>query len=60
MVPQVYDMKINKLIIDTTNSRTELCDLGVKYPTDKSPYNNDSKNKHIFIDKTLKDNKNVI
>ena len=39
LVPQVYDMKINKLIIDTTNSRTELCDLGVKYPTDKSPYN---------------------
>jgi predicted O-methyltransferase YrrM len=34
-------MRINKIIIDTTNSITELCDLGVKYPTDKSPYNND-------------------
>ena len=29
---------INKLIIDSSNSRTPLCDLGVKYPTDKSPY----------------------
>lgn len=34
--------KINKLIIDSTNSRTELCELGVKYPTDKSPYNTEN------------------
>lgn len=33
---------INKLIIDSTSSRTDLCELGVKYPTDKSPYNNEN------------------
>jgi hypothetical protein len=32
-------MKINKLIIDSTNSVTDLCNLGAKYGTDKSPYN---------------------
>lgn len=37
---------MNKLIIDSTNSRTELCDLGVKYPTDKSPYNVGSSSEH--------------
>lgn len=31
-------MKINTLIINSSYARTELCDLGVKYPTDKSPY----------------------
>ncbi len=31
--------KINRIIIDSTDSRTDLCELGVKYPTDKSPYN---------------------
>ena len=31
-------MKINKLIIDSSDSITDLCKLGVKYPTDKSPY----------------------
>lgn len=31
-------MKINSLIIDSTNSKTDLCFLGEKYPTDKSPY----------------------
>lgn len=30
--------KINKLIIDSSDSKTELCELGVKYPTDKTPY----------------------
>jgi predicted O-methyltransferase YrrM len=30
--------KINRLIIDSTNSKTELCELGIKYPTDKTPY----------------------
>jgi SAM-dependent methyltransferase len=35
-------MKINKLIIDSSESRTDLCSLGVKYPTDKSPYNTES------------------
>jgi SAM-dependent methyltransferase len=37
---------INKLIIDSTFSRTALCDLGVKYPTDKSPYNVGSSSGH--------------
>ena len=34
-------MKINSITIDSTNSITDLCLLGVKYPTDKSPYNKD-------------------
>ena len=34
-------MKINKLIIDSTYSETELCRLGALHGTDKSPYNND-------------------
>jgi hypothetical protein len=42
-------MKINKLIIDSTYSTTELCNLGVKYPTDKSPYNtNNDLHKHSY------------
>lgn len=39
-------MSFNKLIIDSTSSRTELCDLGVKYPTDKSPYSVGSSSGH--------------
>ena len=39
----------NSITIDSTNSRTELCDLGVKYPTDKSPYNTDAGlHKHAY------------
>ena len=39
----------NSITIDSTNSRTELCDLGVKYPTDKSPYNTDADlHKHAY------------
>jgi SAM-dependent methyltransferase len=34
--------KINSLIIDSTNSKTDLCLLGTKYPTDKSPYNTEN------------------
>lgn len=34
-------MKINKLIIDSTHSETDLCRLGALYGTDKSPYNTD-------------------
>ena len=34
--------KINSLIIDSTNSKTDLCVLGTKYPTDKSPYNTEN------------------
>jgi hypothetical protein len=35
-------MKINTITIDSTNSLTDLCKLGIKYPTDKSPYNTQS------------------
>jgi SAM-dependent methyltransferase len=39
----------NSITIDSTNSRTELCNLGVKYSTDKSPYNTDSSlHKHAY------------
>lgn len=42
-------MKINKLIIDSTNSVTELCALGALYGTDKSPYNTDvALHKHSY------------
>ncbi len=37
---------INKLIIDSTHARTELCELGAKYPTDKSPYSSGSASGH--------------
>jgi predicted O-methyltransferase YrrM len=36
------EFKINSIIIDSTKSKTDLCELGVKYPTDKSPYNTNS------------------
>lgn len=38
-VLQAFEGKINSIIIDSTKSKTDLCELGVKYPTDKSPYN---------------------
>jgi hypothetical protein len=42
-------MKINSILIDSTNSITDLCLLGVKYPTDKSPYNTDANlHKHAY------------
>lgn len=42
-------MKINSITIDSTNSVTDLCLLGVKYPTDKSPYNpDDTLHKHAY------------
>lgn len=30
--------RFNSITIDSSEARTELCNLGVKYPTDKSPY----------------------
>jgi SAM-dependent methyltransferase len=39
LVLQEFNGKINSLLIDSTKSKTELCELGIKYPTDKSPYN---------------------
>jgi trans-aconitate methyltransferase len=42
-------MKINSITIDSTNSVTDLCMLGVKYPTDKSPYNTEANlHKHAY------------
>ena len=42
-------MKINSISIDSTNSITDLCQLGIKYPTDKCPYNNNSElHKHAY------------
>lgn len=32
-------MEINKFYIDCNNNKTELCKIGAKYGTDKSPYN---------------------
>lgn len=42
-------MKINRLIIDSTGSMTDLCRLGVKYPTDKSPYVNHDGHRHPYM-----------
>ena len=42
-------MRIEKLVVDSTDSVTDLCRLGVKHPTDKSPYNeSDSLHKHPY------------
>jgi hypothetical protein len=42
-------MKINSIRIDSTNSMTDLCMLGIKYPTDKSPYNQEQGlHKHAY------------
>jgi demethylmacrocin O-methyltransferase len=42
-------MQINKIIVDSTYSTTDLCNLGVKYPTDKSPYNKEAGlHKHAY------------
>ena len=42
-------MQIYSISIDSSNSITELCLLGVKYPTDKSPYNKDTNlHKHAY------------
>jgi SAM-dependent methyltransferase len=47
MVQDMY--KINSITIDSTNSVTDLCLLGVKYPTDKSPYNTEGNlHKHAY------------
>lgn len=44
-------MKINSLTIDSTNTISDLCLLGKKYPTDKSPYSkedNGSGHNHAY------------
>lgn len=35
-------MKINSIIVDSTNTKSDLCVLGTKYPTDKSPYSTEN------------------
>lgn len=35
-------MKINSIIIDSTKTKSDLCILGTKYPTDKSPYSTEN------------------
>jgi hypothetical protein len=42
-------MKINKIIIDSTESTTDLCNLGVKYPTDKSAYVDGGLHRHAYM-----------
>jgi hypothetical protein len=45
-------VKINKLIIDSSDSVTELCQLGIKYPTDKSAYaihNDNGGHRHAYM-----------
>ena len=44
--PKIKD-RINKLTIDSTFSKTELCNLGKDFPTDKSPYS-EKKHRHPF------------
>lgn len=40
---------MDKIIIDTSDSFTDLCTLGIEYPTDKCPYNQDSNlHKHPY------------
>jgi hypothetical protein len=39
LVQQEFENKINSIVIDSSKSKTDLCVLGTKYPTDKSPYN---------------------
>lgn len=41
-------MKINRLTIDSTHAKTDLCELGIKYPTDKCPYNTAVWHKHPY------------
>lgn len=44
----IENKKMNSINIDSTNSRTELCELGAKYPTDKSPYNTQCMHRHPY------------
>lgn len=42
-------MKVQSLVIDSTNAVSDLCELGVKHPTDKCPYNTSpSLHKHPY------------
>lgn len=41
-------MRINSISLDSSNSITDLCNLGVKHPTDKSPYVNHDGHRHPY------------
>lgn len=42
-------MKINKLIINSSDSITDLCNLSIKYPTDKSAYVGNGLHRHAYM-----------
>ena len=42
------DQRFNSITVDTSYTKTALCDLGKKYPTDKSPYNDADINNHSY------------
>ena len=42
-------MNINKIIIDSSDAITDLCNLGVKYPTDKSAYVENNLHRHAYM-----------
>ena len=46
-IPKLDD-RFNSITIDTSYTRTDLCELGRKYPTDKSPYNETDLSNHCF------------
>lgn len=48
MVSHPNGRKFNRLIIDSSDSMTDLCKLGVTYPTDKSPYNQNTRYRHPY------------
>lgn len=42
-------MEINKLIINSSDSITDLCNLSIKYPTDKSAYVENNLHRHAYM-----------
>ena len=41
-------LNINRMIIDTTGTRSDLCDIGARFGTDKSPYNTTAAHRHPY------------
>ena len=41
-------MEFNRILIDSSKSKTDLCELGIKHPTDKSPYVVDHHFRHPY------------
>jgi len=42
------DDRFNSITIDTSYSKTDLCEIGRKFPTDKSPYNETDLSNHSY------------